>query len=204
MTILEVLAAAVAVVVIAVVGAQFVFKRNRPHYNCVNNLRNIGLSFEIFAIDNSEAFPFQVSVQEGGSREWISTRQAWRQFACLSNELSTPKILKCPKDRDRARADVWSRFDNVSLSYFVNLSARTSNRSMVLSGDRNLTLDAKTVSSGLESIGPLSTVGWNRKVHKRAGNIVLSDGSVLQLTPAQVNCAFQNSNFGPPNLLLVP
>lgn len=204
MTLLEVLAAAVAVVVFAVVVTPMVFRRNGPRYHCVYNLKNISLSFEIFATDNSGAYPFQVSVQEGGSKEWVPTRQAWRQFACLSNELSTPKILKCPEDRDRVRANVWSKFDNRSLSYFVNLSARTSNSSMVLSGDRNLTLDAKTVGPGLESIAPLSTVGWDRNLHKRAGNIVLPEHSVLQTTPAQVNCAFQNSNFGPPNLLLIP
>ncbi|MBL9172701.1 MAG: hypothetical protein JNL10_04130 [Verrucomicrobiales bacterium] len=204
MTIFEVLAAAMAVVVIAVVITPMVFRRNGQRPNCVNNLKNIGLSFEIFATDNGGAYPFQVSVREGGSREWVPTRQAWRQFVCLSNELSTPKILNCPKDRDRVRATVWSKFDNRSLSYFVNLSARTSNSSMVLSGDRNLTLDAKPVSPGLVMIGPQPNVGWNPKVHKRAGNLILTDRSVLQTTTAQVNCAFQNSNFALPNLLLVP
>ncbi|MFO1460686.1 MAG: hypothetical protein U1G08_14935 [Verrucomicrobiota bacterium] len=204
MTLLEVMAAAVAVVVFAVVVTPMVFRRNGPHYHCVNNLKIISLSFEFFAIDNDGKYPFQVSMREGGSREWVPTRQAWRQFACLSNELSTPKILKCPEDRDRVRSDVWSKFDDHGLSYFVNLSARETNDSLVLSGDRNLTLDANTVSSGLVLIDPQSNLGWNRKVHKRAGNLVLTDRSVLQTTPAQLNCAFQNSSFGPPNLLLVP
>src|SRR5665647_931808 len=36
---------------------------------CTNNLKQIGLSFRIFATDNSDSFPMNVSTNQGGSSE---------------------------------------------------------------------------------------------------------------------------------------
>jgi hypothetical protein len=49
--------------------------------NCVNNLKQIGLAFRIWAGDNNEKYPTSLVV--------------------MSNELSTTKILVCPSDKAR-------------------------------------------------------------------------------------------------------
>src|SRR5687767_10120129 len=80
-------------------------KAKAQRIKCVNNLKNVGLAFRIFATDNGDRFPMQVSTNEGGSSEWAPASVAentskakaiYKHFAALSNELSTPKIVICP------------------------------------------------------------------------------------------------------------
>src|SRR5262245_54778127 len=85
-------------------------KAKAQRIKCVNNLKNIGLAFRIFATDNQDKFPMSISTNEGGSAEFVPTVASgaantdanpgtiWRHFAALSNELSTPKIVICPSD----------------------------------------------------------------------------------------------------------
>src|SRR5205085_3232394 len=76
-------------------------KAKAQRIKCVNNLKNVGLAFRIFATDNSDRFPMNVSTNEGGSSEYLPAnypesgtkmQSIWRHFSALSNELSTPKI----------------------------------------------------------------------------------------------------------------
>src|SRR5262245_39606325 len=77
-------------------------KAKAQRIKCVNNLKNVGLAFRIFATDNGDRFPMNVSTNDGGSAEYAGTtanRQpnfTWYHYAALSNELSTPKIVTCP------------------------------------------------------------------------------------------------------------
>lgn len=64
--------------------------------NCVNNLKQIGLAFKTWSLDNSYRFPMSVSVTNGGSLEFVGSGQVFPHFQVMSNELSTPKILVCP------------------------------------------------------------------------------------------------------------
>ena len=65
---------------------------------------------------------------------------------------------------------------------------------MLLAGDRNITnLSPTRFSYGLAQVGPLGTnhtansgAGWDRNVHRNAGNAALADGSVLQFTPTRL------------------
>src|SRR5204862_5765867 len=80
-------------------------KAKAQRIKCVNNLKNVGLAFRIFATDNGDQFPMQVPATNGGSAEWSGTApgfpgMVWRHFYSLSNELSTPKIVLCPSDSD--------------------------------------------------------------------------------------------------------
>ena len=71
-----------------------------PRIKCVNNLKNVGLAFRIFATDNGDRFPMQVSTNAGGSSEYAALPLAvFRHFQAMSNELSTPKIVVCPSDQ---------------------------------------------------------------------------------------------------------
>jgi hypothetical protein len=78
--------------------------------NCINNLKQIGLAFKTWSLDNGDRFPFNVSTNEGGTFEICSPgpdgfdRSAVWHFMTLSNELSTPVILVCPKDLSKRPA----------------------------------------------------------------------------------------------------
>lgn len=124
----------------------------------------------------------QVSVTNGGTMELISRGSVVPVFRALSNELSTPKILVCPKDITRTVAiDFDSGLTETNISYFLNMDARQDYGSGLLCGDRNLT---NTAADGNRFIAltNTSTIGWTREIHSEKGNVACADGSVMQLT----------------------
>ena len=153
LTLIEVLA---IIVVILLVGGMLlprltVHGGRATRIKCVSNLKNVGLAFRIFATDNEGHFPMSLPLARKGTRELINDPTlVWLHFAAMSNELSTPKVLRCPDDkvgrieattfrrefRDRQTA-VFSQ--NANLSYFVGVDANERNPMMLLAGDRNVT-----------------------------------------------------------------
>ena len=117
---------AVMVVLIGLIFPAFV-QSGHPHDKpyCVNNLKQVGLAVRIFANDNEDRFPWQVSTNDGGSREYLEVpNSAFRHFQVMSNELSTPRILVCPEDRKRVWATNWVvGFGNPNVSYFVGFNS---------------------------------------------------------------------------------
>ena len=97
---------------------------------CVNNLRQTGLGFQMFANDHNGKLPMQVSNRDGGTAESVNvTNQenadftsAYRHLQALSNELGTPKILHCAMDT-RVAAENFPALRNTNVSYFVNTRA---------------------------------------------------------------------------------
>jgi hypothetical protein len=115
---------------------------------CVNNLKQIGIATLIYASDNQDRYPWQVPQSEGGTAEIaqpqsdtdalldsdgkpIFDANAWRHFQALSNELSNPKVLRCPNDESRTQANTFQStppkgagrnvipFDKNSVSYWL-------------------------------------------------------------------------------------
>src|SRR5258707_2707871 len=70
--------------------------------NCINNLKQVGLSFRTWALDNNDKYPMQVSVTNGGTIELING-SVFSPFQVMSNELCTPKNLKCSQETDSLR-----------------------------------------------------------------------------------------------------
>jgi hypothetical protein len=64
---------------------------------CINNLKQFGLAVRVWALDENLAQPPNV--------------------LCMSNELSTPKILVCPAESSRQAAANWSTFTPANCSY---------------------------------------------------------------------------------------
>src|SRR5438445_13592778 len=80
-------------------------KAKAQRIKCVNNLKNVGLAFRIFATDNQDQFPMNISTNSGGSSEYnLLPNQMWAHFQALSNELSTPKIVLCPSDSGKTES----------------------------------------------------------------------------------------------------
>src|SRR6266508_2242932 len=63
-----------------------------PKISCVNNLKQIGLAFRQWALDNNDRFPFNVPANEGGTMEFCIVdddgfdRSAALHFQVMSNE----------------------------------------------------------------------------------------------------------------------
>jgi hypothetical protein len=110
---------------------------------CINNLKHIGIGFRIYATDNQDRFPWHVPSAEGGCAESMSNLKAdpdgfnfksggpalvlWPEVCItLSNELSSPLVLRCPSDKTfiplKPKGD-WPSLQKNNISYKFGLAA---------------------------------------------------------------------------------
>src|SRR6185503_15804883 len=150
---------------------------------CLNNLRETGLAFQIFAHDHRGKLPMQVPAGDGGSAPFAQATSAssfaFRHFQTLSNELVTPRMLICPADT-RLAADNFAALKNENVSYFVNVSAENGKSTSILAGDRNLTNDWAGDTS-LLALDANSFLRWTHELHRFKGNVAFADGHVEEL-----------------------
>ena len=164
--------------------------RTRAKAICCNcNLKQIGLAFRTWALDHHKTNPMDVPTALGGTREYLASGEVFRHFLVMSNELSTPRILVCPKDRRVAVSD-WGTLANNNLSYFVGFVTNAENPQMFLSGDRDLTNGA-LLSDRVLALTTNSLAGWRGNIHREFGNIALADGSVQALSTARLRDALR-------------
>ena len=156
---------------------------------CVNNLRETGLAFHIFANDHQGKLPMRVSAWDGGSAEFVqvddasgASHFAFRHFQTLSNELVTPRLLICPADT-RMPAQHFSTLTNETVSYFVNVTAEHGKSTSILAGDRNLTNDSAG-GRGWLLLDANSYLRWTHELHRYKGNVLFGDGHVEELNHA--------------------
>jgi len=149
--------------------------------DCVCHLKQVGLAYRMWSIDHSNRFPWQLSVTNKGTLEWISVSNISVHFAIASNELNSPKVLVCPSDRARSAAgDFSAPFGSNNISYFIGLDADETNPYTFLSGDRTLSTNS-TIQTGLVVISATNPPTWAPGLHLDGGNISFADGSVQQL-----------------------
>ncbi len=74
-------------------------KAKAERIQCVNNLKQIGLAARIWAGDNKDVYP--------------------TNFICMTNELSTWKILQCPSDKSHSVTN-WAEVAAGSISYIMD------------------------------------------------------------------------------------
>jgi competence protein ComGC len=205
LTLLEVLFVIAVLVVLAVLLLPALSGgRNYSGPNCATNLKQVGLAFRFWAEDHDGKFPMQVSVTNGGSMEFLGTRETFRHFQVMSNELGTPRILFCRSDTKRSSAaNFGPDLNNARISYFVGVDACSNQILMPLVGDRNLTLRDADLPPGLHSLGGNDMIGWNSQLHKRCGNVLLVDCSVQHVTSTSLPGLFQISGAAT-NRLSIP
>lgn len=174
-------------------------KAKASRISCVNNLKQVGLSFRIFANDNGDLYPMKVQTDFGGAADAVtpagsaSGQLLYRIFQVMSNELSVPKTVACPADT-RQVATGWvastqgGDFDSTKISYCVGVDAVDTQPNMLLSADRNIgdsttTAPATTLYQGWHRLttNPI-TVAWSDRIHQKNGNVGLADGSAQQFT----------------------
>ncbi len=146
--------------------------------NCTNNLKQIGLSFKTWALDNQDRLPMEVPAAEGGAKEALEQGRVCAVFEVMSNELSTPKVLLCPQDTARSwPTNATWRLSDTNISYWVCQRPGQSGTPGLLVGDRNLT--NQMVRHYVPFTGKLS-LGWSKEMHCQKGNVGFADGSVDQ------------------------
>jgi hypothetical protein len=201
---LLVIAVAFALLIIAILPLA---KEKAKMINCYNLLRAGECAFWLWAGDNNDKFPMELSTKNGGTRELLLQGKVSEVFLVMSNEFNTPKILICPAD-SRTWVTNWSQFDNQHLSYFVGVDARyntnfsDASMSRFLFGDRNLTNGTGTDKNILR-LTANQTAGWTEELHKSRGNICLANGSVLKLNNSNLRASLQATSIAT-NLLAIP
>jgi len=206
-TALTVLELIVIIAVLAVLIGLLLSTMRRPgsgssRSRCVNNLKCLGLAARIFATDNEEKFPWQVSTNKGGSQEYRDlANSAFLHFLTMSNELSAPKLLLCPEDKERIEAMHWF-ISNQNISYFLGLDAKKSAPQVLLSGDRNLMTNGVPVGSGLQELTTNLTLGWTSRMHNNAGNVLSGDGHVDAFSNKGLQAQLINSGIAAQRLVV--
>ena len=147
--------------------------------SCLGNLTIISLGFRLFASDHDDKFPWQIPTLQSGSMEFATSPQVFRHFVAASNELSTPKVLACPADKQRERVSQFHKVTEKSISYFVGLDAPEMDYEALLSGDRNIV--GGTTNGAVRVLTPKTSVRWSKQIHHHQGNVALADGSGARL-----------------------
>ena len=164
---------------------------------CVNNLRQIGRAYQMWAGDHDDFIPPLVSANDGGTQSTLPGVNAWVQFSWISNELGSPKVLACPSDNARVARDfssdptgglAYPGFRNNAVSYVLGHPMPEFPADW-LCADRNLRMDQ--VSAGCSYFRmvavvalrpPSANVQWTNSIHVNSGNVLSIDGRVEQLS----------------------
>ena len=188
-----VIVAVIALLTLVSVPPLMMAPAKKTHINCFNNLKNIGLASRIWATDNMAGFPWQADTNRGGTLRFApDPHSLWRHFIAISNELFAPRLLNCPSDRERQPARTWAEFnDNRFLSYALGFTASEEVPDSVLATDRNVLLDGSPLANAIVSFPSNANVTFDDRLHQQAGNVLLGDGSVQQLSSDRLREAFR-------------
>ena len=181
------------------------FHSRSSKIGCVNNLKQVALAAKIWAGDNNDTLPVGISITNGGSMEDALAGRVLSTFLVMSNELSTPKILKCPDDHERRLTNDFAGLSAANVSYFVGIDDTNDiNPQSLRFGDRHLELAGRPVRPGLAVFATNDTVTWSATlIHQNAGNISLGDGSVQSTTSKGLPNFFQQTGMAT-NRLAIP
>ncbi len=183
LTLLEVLVVVVAVMVLLVLlaslGGPSHVKGKAQRIVCANHFKEIGITRRLWVTDSTNGLPPSPVTSQDGSQEFAA--DIWRHYLATTNELTNLKLLVCPADKRRPAKDLAS-LRNENISYFLGLNVDETTPDALLAGDRNLTTNGVAVKPGLLTIRSNSVLGFSEEMHVLVGNVLLSDGSVRQVS----------------------
>jgi type II secretory pathway pseudopilin PulG len=192
-------------------------RQSAPRIHCINNLKEIGTAYRLWANDHRDRFPAMQSVDNGGWRELLTNADqgfmCWTNYAIMANYGlgNDGKTLVCPADNRKPVNSLSNLVSNTNLSYFVGASANPDQPQWFLAGDRNLCGRIKpdrnygySPESGngndvaIQTNSSAGPVCWSLKIHSRgnsagAGNILLADGSGQQVTSGSLRSYWQTN-----------
>jgi prepilin-type N-terminal cleavage/methylation domain-containing protein len=198
-------------------------KARANRIQCVSNLKQAALGFRMWSNDHNERFPWQLVTAEDGVKNHpgADTWGAWDAFRAISNELVSPKILACPSDTEKTRANIFVPdplggfvippqtvpfYDSPNLSYFAANDADEARPAKLLCGDRNITggttggmPGAPAAGRGTEKVFDSDTLAskaeWDVNIHIKQGNFALADGSGTQATMDMLRKAIRAAGY---------
>jgi prepilin-type N-terminal cleavage/methylation domain-containing protein/prepilin-type processing-associated H-X9-DG protein len=229
---LLVVLAVIAVLAASLLPALAAGKPKALRVVCSNNLKQVGLAFQAWAIAHNDNTPMSLPRSQGGDSgdvgyRTLGTDQTTSQgvskmFLCMSNELSTPKILFCPAEYENAYRQAAASFagtapsapftSDLNVSYFIGVDAKRTSPAMLLAGDHNIGGDANPPQTAFcYMVGPAATAGVGYALwlgtnfivnmgpaflanqHDQQGNIAFADGSVDCFSRARLQDALKKT-----------
>jgi prepilin-type processing-associated H-X9-DG protein len=172
---------------------------------CLNNLRQLGVAWNLWAGEHGNRYPWRTSLANGGTSMHPLMNNPWLHFSWISNELRTPKVLTCPSDTPRRTAADFSAepdkgllngsIRNDCLSYFIGLDSLAEWPMHWLSGDRNVRFASFSacssgarfaasfaISRATQTVVAPVDAGWTNNMHGNSGNVLFTDGRVEELS----------------------
>jgi prepilin-type N-terminal cleavage/methylation domain-containing protein len=183
-------------------------KQKAQRISCINNLKEVGTAYRIWANDNGDRFPAQQSVSLGGCQDFYTLNSSqgtytYYNYTLMQNEMGqSPKVVLCPSDDRTANTNFFGvgqygisesvgggvlpqvqattgSFNNTSLSYWVGVGANDTYPQALLGGDRNLGCTGATGTSQDQNYGFSPAVGTSTG----SDVIVVTNGTLKVAAP---------------------
>ena len=136
-------------------------KQKAQRISCVNNLKEVGTAYRLWANDNGDRVPAQQTFTNNG---WQDINQSLNpnfdalplligpatagnvnaggvvyNYIIMQNEMGqSPKLVTCPADDRNASISFTNGFTKINVSYFVGVGANDVYPQSIAGGDRNL------------------------------------------------------------------
>jgi hypothetical protein len=164
---------------------------------CVDNLKELGTAYRVWANDNGDRFPTQQTLALGGWADYVTRPDAaafaWTNYIILEDgRTNLNELLVCPTDERRSAVGIPAL---TNISYFIGADANDTYPQSLLGGDRNL--GSGTVPKDDYGYSPADGKGsnvfirgpvcWSLKMHHASGNILLGDGSSQQTSSGNLS-----------------
>lgn len=157
---------------------------NHGYVRCINNLKQIGLAFQMYADDHGGKYPMALPKAQGGTADAIGTTHVFLHFQAISNYLSDTKVLVCRCDTKRMRAaSNWAELRNSDIDYWVGVDAQLSNSASLVAGEKFIQTHAFSTNN-LMVLRPYTQVYWSNSPIVDYGNVVFADNRVERFPSA--------------------
>ena len=169
---------------------------------CVNNLKQIHLSFRLYAgDDNRNRYPMNTST----NAEPIvnEATPVFEYLKLISEPLSNPRVVICPSDTNRILSTDFTNFNNSNISYFIGLDSDDNRTNSMMTGDRNIT-NGFSPKGWILGLTTKQKVSFTEEIHIKQGNVALGDGSVRQVTSKQLRSEILPNTGFVTNRILLP